>query len=98
MSNKTLACPICKGTIKKVTGGKTPMIKCEHNIFKDGQHSGCVFFMNLSPKPLNGYVFSKEEISNMLNGEIVDINGIKAKYDSNAEFNPSLEFPPMEDF
>jgi len=98
MSNESLKCPLCKGIIKKVGGGKTPMIKCEKNIFQNGQHSGCTFFMNLAPKPLNGYTFKKEEIKTMLDGGEVNINGVKATYDINAEFNPALEFPPMEDF
>lgn len=98
MSQNSLACPLCKGVIKKVTGGKSPMIKCEKNVFKNGQHSGCNFFMNLAPKPLNGYVFNKDEIKVMLDGGEIDINGITATYDIDAEFNPALEFPPMEDF
>lgn len=98
MSQNSLACPLCKGVIKKVTGGKSPMIKCEKNVFKNGQHSGCNFFMNLAPKPLNGYVFNKDEIKTMLDGGEIDINGITATYDIDAEFNPALEFPPMEDF
>lgn len=98
MSQNSLKCPLCEGTIKKVGGGRTPMIKCEKNIFKNGQHSGCNFFMGLAPKPLNGYTFSKPEIKEMIEGKTVNINGVKATYDINAEFNPALKFPPMEDF
>ena len=103
--SKTLACPLCSGTIKKIKGdtsnkkkSKPPMIKCENNIFKGGKHTGCNFFMNLAPKPLNGYEFNKEDITIMIDGGEVNIGGIKATYDITSEFNPLLVFPEMEDF
>jgi hypothetical protein len=97
--NQPLKCPLCGGTIKKVAG-KTPLIKCEKNIFENGQQQGCTFFMNLSPKPMNGYVFTKEEIKEMLEGKEVlhSDSGIKAKYTRGAKFNPELIFPALEDF
>ena len=97
MSQDALKCPLCGGTIKKVSGD-TPMIKCEKNIFSAGVQKGCTFFMSLSPKPLGGYVFTRDEIGMMLRGETVEIDGIKAEYDKNAKFNPNLIFPPLEDF
>lgn len=97
--NQQLKCPLCGGTIKKVAG-KTPLIKCENNTFANGQQQGCTFFMNLSPKPMDGYVFTKEEIKKMLNGEVIthEATGIQAKYTNGAKFNPELIFPALEDF
>jgi len=94
---EALKCPLCGGKIKKVSGD-TPMIKCEKNIYSAGQQSGCTFFMSLSPKPLGGYTFSRDEIASMLNGETVEVDGIKAQYDREVKFNPNLIFPPLEDF
>jgi len=95
--NQALKCPLCGGNIKKVSGD-AQLIKCEKNLYQGGKHSGCNFFMNLSPKPLSGYIFNREEISKMLNGETVEIEGIKANYDNKSQFNPILTFPPLEDF
>lgn len=94
---KPLKCPLCGGIIKKLSGD-TPLIKCENNKYENGQQKGCTFYMNLSPKPLSGYIFSRKEVEQMINGQTVEIEGIKARYSKLAKFNPLLEFPPLEDF
>jgi len=98
--NETLKCPLCSGVIKKVNNAKVPMIKCENNIYKNGEQTGCNFFMYLKPKAkqLKGYIFTKEDIATMIEGGEVNIEGIKASYDINTEYNPKLIFPPLEDF
>jgi len=95
-----LKCPLCAGVIKKINNSKTPMIKCENNIYKNGKHEGCNFFMYLKPKAkqLSGYEFTKAEVITMIEGGEVEINGIKASYDVDTEYNPKLVFPPLEDF
>jgi len=92
-----LLCPICQGTIKKIESD-VPLIKCEKNVYKDGKNIGCSFFMNLSPKPLGGYIFSRDEVVKMIDGKSIMIGEIEAKYEKNTRFSPTLIFPEPEDF
>jgi len=103
-----MKCPLCKGTIKKIkerVDNRTKrklrenhLIKCENNIYKNHKQSGCKFMMDLSPIPLNGYIFTKDEVVTMIEGGEINIEGVKATFDIDQKFNPYLVFPEMEDF
>jgi len=104
---KKLKCPLCEGTIKKLAAKKATkdkrknaavLIKCEHNLFEKGKHTGCDFILDLAPNGLHGYQLSKEEVIKIIDGEELNIDGTKVTYNTNSDYNPVLVFPELQDY
>ena len=98
MAVEALKCPACAGAILKVSN--TNLIKCEHNLYENGQHSGCDFIMDLKPKILKGQQITRDELQKMLKGETIKFKTCTGTIDpqKTSGFYFTVEFPENEVF